>query len=127
MPFISVTPQLLLQVAPMQISATLQTQTDENETRWNDVTGTFLLSLSGLLFIPKGRQICLFSVQELSFNIRVFFRQSKVLLDAYLKKNKTGSYPRLVCKISVKLYVTHDLEAIFYIVTKYSTPHIIID
>lgn len=68
---------------------------------------------------------CLFSVQELSFNIRVFFRQSKVLLDAYLKK--TGSYPRLVCKISVKLYVTHDLEAIFYIVTKYSTPHIIID
>lgn len=77
MPFISVTPQLLLQVAPMQISATLQTQTDENETRWNDVTGTFLLSLSGL-----------FSVQELSFNIRVFFRQSKVLLDAYLKKTK---------------------------------------
>lgn len=66
----------------MQISATLQTQTDENETRWNDVTGTFLLSG---LFIPKGRQICLFSVQELSFNIRVFFRQSKVLLDAYLK------------------------------------------
>lgn len=116
MPFISVTPQFLLQVAPMQISATLQTQTDENETRWNDVTGTFLLSLSGL-----------FSVQELSFNIRVFFRQSKVLLDAYLKTNKTGSYPRLVCKISVKLYVTHDLEAIFYIVTKYSTPHIIID
>lgn len=55
----------------MQISATLQTQTDENETRWNDVTGTFLLSLSGLLFIPKGRQICLFSVQELSFNISV--------------------------------------------------------
>lgn len=87
MPFISVTPQLLLQVAPMQISAMLQTQTDENETRWNDVTGTFLLSLSGL-FIPNGRQICLFSVQELSFNIRVFFRQSKVLLDAYLKKNK---------------------------------------
>lgn len=126
MPFISVTPQFLLQVAPMQISATLQTQTDENETRWNDVTGTFLLSLSGL-FIPNGRQICLFSVQELSFNIRVFFRQSKVLLDAYLKKNKTGSYPRLVCKISVKLYVTHDLEAIFYIVTKYSTPLIIID
>lgn len=87
MPFISVTPQLLLQVAPMQISAMLQTQTDENETRWNDVTGTFLLSLSGL-FIPNGRQICLFSVQELSFNIRVFFRQSKVLLDAYLKKTK---------------------------------------
>lgn len=61
MPFISVTPQLLLQVAPMQISATLQTQTDENETRWNDVTGTFLLSLSGLLFIPKGRQMFVFS------------------------------------------------------------------
>lgn len=60
MPFISVTPQLLLQVAPMQISATLQTQTDENETRWNDVTGTFLLSLSGL-FIPKGRQMFVFS------------------------------------------------------------------
>lgn len=60
MPFISVTPQLLLQVAPMQISATLQTQTDENETRWNDVTGPFLLSLSGL-FIPKGRQMFVFS------------------------------------------------------------------
>lgn len=59
MPFISVTPQLLLQVAPMQISATLQTQTDENETRWNDVTGTFL-SLSGL-FIPNGRQMFVFS------------------------------------------------------------------
>lgn len=44
----------------MQISATLQTQTDENETRWNDVTGTFLLSLSGL-FIPKGRQMFVFS------------------------------------------------------------------
>lgn len=60
MPFISVTPQLLLQVAPMQISATLQTQTDENETCWNDVTGTFLLSLSGL-FIPNGRQMFVFS------------------------------------------------------------------
>lgn len=60
MPFISVTPQFLLQVAPMQISATLQTQTDENETRWNDVTGTFLLSLSGL-FIPNGRQMFVFS------------------------------------------------------------------
>lgn len=44
----------------MQISATLQTQTDENETRWNDVTGTFLLSLSGL-FIPNGRQMFVFS------------------------------------------------------------------
>lgn len=31
--YISVTPQFLLQVAAMQISAPLQTQTDENETR----------------------------------------------------------------------------------------------
>lgn len=85
--------------------------------------GHFYCLCQVCLFLMADR--CLFSVQELSFNIRVFFRQSKVLLDAYLKK--TGSYPRLVCKISVKLYVTHDLEAIFYIVTKYSTPHIIID